>query len=172
MTTARRRSARTRRPLVVSVIAERHQAIGRGLGSWLERAAPRSARGALDIAIVSDRRMRRLNREFRAVDAPTDVLSFPGDGAAVRGEASGQGVKRHLGDIAISEGVARRQAREQGHSLAIELRILALHGLLHLLGYDHEEDAGQMRRLEERLRHRARLPTGLIARAPISDGRA
>jgi probable rRNA maturation factor len=70
-----------------------------------------------------------------------------------------------LGDVAIAAGVARRQAARHGHSLATELRILALHGLLHLLGYDHEQDQGRMRRFEERLRRRAGLPGGLIARA-------
>jgi probable rRNA maturation factor len=71
-----------------------------------------------------------------------------------------------LGEIAIALGVARRQAAEIGHPLGTELRILALHGLLHLLGYDHETDQGDMRRAEERLRRAAGLPTGLIARTP------
>ncbi len=96
-----------------------------------------------------------MNAHYRHVDAATDVLSFP---AGPDGGGS-------LGDVAIAVGVARRQATEQGHSLTTELRILALHGLLHLLGYDHEEDDGRMRRLEERLRRRAGLPRGLIARA-------
>jgi probable rRNA maturation factor len=71
-----------------------------------------------------------------------------------------------MGDLAISVDAARRQAREMGHSVTDEVRILALHGLLHLLGYDHETDQGDMRRAEERLRRRAGLPVGLIARAP------
>ena len=75
---------------------------------------------------------------------------------------------RRLGDIAIALGVARRQAREQRHSLQTEMRLLALHGVLHLLGYDHETDRGRMQRVEERLRRRAGLPSGLIVRA--SDG--
>jgi probable rRNA maturation factor len=69
-----------------------------------------------------------------------------------------------LGDIVIATGVCRRQARAAGHSARIERRILALHGLLHLLGYDHETDSGAMRRVEERLRRKAGLPAGLIAR--------
>jgi rRNA maturation RNase YbeY len=70
-----------------------------------------------------------------------------------------------LGDIVIARGVARRQARAAGHDEATELRVLALHGLLHLLGYDHERDSGQMARLERRLRRKAGLPGGLIERA-------
>jgi probable rRNA maturation factor len=96
--------------------------------------------------------MRRLNRTYRRKDYATDVLSFPAEDSSA------------LGDIVIATGVARRQAREQGHSLATEYRVLALHGLLHLLGYDHESDDGAMRRTEERLRRRAGLPAGLIAR--------
>jgi len=71
----------------------------------------------------------------------------------------------HLGDIAIAIDVARRQATERGHTLTTEIRILALHGLLHLLGYDHERDRGEMRRVEERLRRRAGLIEGLITRS-------
>lgn len=97
--------------------------------------------------------MRRLNARFRDKDYATDVLSFPGDGPGL------------LGDIAIATGVAARQARRLGHSETTELRILALHGLLHLLGYDHETDTGAMARAEDRLRRKAGLPAGLIARA-------
>jgi probable rRNA maturation factor len=75
-------------------------------------------------------------------------------------------ISKHLGDIAIAMGVAARQARAAGHLLDDELKVLALHGLLHLLGYDHERDQGAMRNLEERLRRRAGLPAGLIARRP------
>jgi probable rRNA maturation factor len=143
------------------------------LAAWLERAAPRWAHGEVDIAIVSDTEMRRLNRDYRRVDAATDVLSFPAAGPeGRRGAAPRVRHHRSLGDIAIAAGVARRQARDQGHSLAVELRVLALHGLLHLLGYDHEVDGGEMRRVEERLRRRAHLPVGLIARVPLSHGRA
>jgi probable rRNA maturation factor len=70
-----------------------------------------------------------------------------------------------LGDIVIARGVARRQARQARHSEAVELRVLALHGLLHLIGYDHERDDGRMRRVEQRLRRKGRLPQGLIERA-------
>ena len=113
--------------------------------------------------------MRQLNRQFRGVDAPTDVLSFPaaarrgGRAAATSGRVSA--LAPPLGDLAIATGVARRQARQHGHPIATEIRVLALHGLLHLLGYDHHTDRGQMRRLEERLRRRAGLAAGLIARS-------
>ena len=109
---------------------------------WLVDIAPRAARGDVAIALVGDAKMRALNRQFRSVDRPTDVLAFPSD------------TNGHLGDIVIATGVARRQARAAGHPLATEVRCLALHGLLHLLGYDHERDDGQMARLEQRLRRR------------------
>lgn len=74
-------------------------------------------------------------------------------------------VESFLGDIVIARGVARRQARAARHPELTELRILALHGLLHLLGYDHERDAGRMRRVEQRLRRKGGLREGLIERA-------
>ena len=126
-----------------------------GLPSWLPAAAPAAARGQVAIAVVSDGTMRRLNRQHRGIDRATDVLSFP--------EAVGI-VAGRLGDIAIAEGVARRQARRHGHAEATEWRVLALHGLLHLLGYDHESDDGRMARVEARLRRQGGLPVGLIAR--------
>src|SRR5687768_3314568 len=125
----------------------------RGLGPWLTKIAPASARGDVCVALVSDARMRALNRQFRGKDKVTDVLSFP---AATRG---------FLGDIVIASGVAKKQAKAPGHSLNIEIRILALHGLLHLLGYDHDGDDGKMARVEARLRTKAGLPEGLIERA-------
>jgi len=107
---------------------------------------------------VPDARVRGLNRRYRGKSTATDVLSFP---AGEPGE---------LGDVVIALGVARRQAEAAGHSLATELRVLALHGLLHLLGYDHERDAGEMGRLERRLRRSGGLREGLIERrAPRLD---
>jgi probable rRNA maturation factor len=125
----------------------------RDLGAWLARAAPARARGEVTVALVSDGRMRALNRAFRGKDFATDVLSFPAGSPPP-----------FLGDIVIATGVARRQAAEAGHSIGTEFRILALHGLLHLLGYDHERDKGQMKRLEARLRRAAGLEDGLIER--------
>ena len=148
----------------------------RGLAGWLERTAPRGARGEVTVAIVTDATIRELNRRYRRVDKPTDVLSFPAAGPAGRRRTRGRqrwtAVQNlggehglSLGEIVIGRGLAARQAAEFGHSLGTELRILALHGLLHLLGYDHEMDKGRMAKLESRLRRRAGLPLGLIARS-------
>lgn len=123
-----------------------------GLDRWLVSAAPARARGKVTIALLTDAAMRKLNARFRGADYATDVLSFPSDERGV------------LGDIAIARGVAARQARQLGHAERVELRVLALHGLLHLLGYDHETDTGEMARAEERLRRKAGLPAGLITR--------
>jgi len=123
------------------------------LGRWLRRVAPARARGLVTVAVAADRRVRELNRIYRGIDAATDVLSFPA------------GEPGTLGDVIIARGVAGRQARGAGHALATELRVLALHGLLHLLGYDHEHDGGRMARVEARLRRKGGLREGLIERA-------
>jgi len=142
----------------VSDLRGRRQSAG-GLAAWLARAAPAAARGVVAVALIPDAAMGRLNKEFRGKDYPTDVLSFPAGP-----EPKARGLVPALGDIAIATGVARRQAREHGHSVAVELRVLALHGLLHLLGYDHDRDRGEMHRVEDRLRRKAGLRQGLIAR--------
>jgi probable rRNA maturation factor len=137
-----------------------------GLARWLTGVAPASARGDVTIVLTTDARVRTLNRDYRGKDYATDVLSFPSeDDGAPRAAGTRAKIARHLGDIVIARGVATRQAREAGHALATELRILALHGLLHLLGYDHERDAGEMARVEKRLRRRGGLREGLIERA-------
>ena len=125
-----------------------------GLADWLRRVAPRAAQGDVTVAFVSDRHISRLNGRFRGNERPTDVLSFPSEAPP------------HLGDVIIARGVAKRQAARAGHSMATELRVLALHGLLHLLGYDHERDSGRMARIERRLRRQGGLPAGLIERGP------
>ena len=135
-----------------------------GLGPWLSRAAPPGTRGRVTIALVTDAVMRRLNRQYRGADKATDVLSFPADALGKGMPSVALAKEGFLGDLAIARGVAARQARAQGHSTRVEIRVLALHGLLHLLGYDHEVDAGEMARLEERLRRRAGVPSGLIGR--------
>jgi probable rRNA maturation factor len=140
----------------------------RGLGPWLSRIAPRFARGEVTIAILPDSKVKRLNKQFRRIDRATDVLSFPagaGSAASFDGPQRKRLRTRFLGEIVISRGIARKQARNLRHPVATELRVLALHGLLHLLGYDHEVDAGEMARAEARLRRKAGLPLGLIARA-------
>ena len=136
-----------------------------GLARWLRQVAPRAARGTATVALVSDADVRRLNRRFRGVDRVTDVLSFAMGNSARGPWARRAALGLWLGDIVIGLGVARRQARSAGHSLATELRILSLHGLLHLLGYDHERDDGKMARLEGRLRRRGGLRAGVIERA-------
>jgi probable rRNA maturation factor len=131
------------------------------------------------VALVSDGRMRTLNRSFRNKDYATDVLSFPvtrvtGTSTEMprRGRRQPQitalvepgASPGMLGDIVIATGVARRQANEAGHPVGTEVKVLALHGLLHLLGYDHDTDAGEMARAEARLRKKAGLKEGLIQR--------
>lgn len=103
--------------------------------------------------VTGDARLRELNRRFLGKDWATDVLSFPSGHGAV------------LGELAISMDRAREQAREQGHAVATEVKILMLHGLLHLLGMDHEKDRGEMARAERGWREKLALPAGLIERA-------
>jgi len=134
----------------------------RGLARWLESVAPARIAGEVGIALVTDARIRQLNARYRRKNAATDVLSFPSDPGSRIPDPDA-----FLGDIVIATGVARRQAREAGHAYATELRVLALHGFLHLLGYDHERatDAGRMARAEARLRAKGGLKHGLIERS-------
>jgi probable rRNA maturation factor len=141
-----------------------------GLASWLVRIAPAGARGIVSVAILSDARVRALNRQYRGTDRATDVLSFPSTESPARRRRAASRLEpptsgpRFLGEVVIARGVAARQARAAGHSAQTEWRVLALHGLLHLLGYDHERDAGRMARLERRLRRKGGLREGLIDR--------
>jgi probable rRNA maturation factor len=115
--------------------------------------------------ITSDAEMQRLNRDFRKKDYPTDVLSFPtAPGAHKKTGEVGMPESRSLGDIAISLDRARAQAREFGHAVDDEICILMLHGVLHLMGMDHERDAGTMARAETEWRRKLRLPSALIER--------
>ena len=160
--------ASARKELVVSIVDERGRRVAApGLAAWLQRVAPARARGVVSVALVSDRRVRALNRTYRGKDYATDVLSFGAAGAKdpPYKRPSPQAPGPFLGDIVIARGVARRQARDAGHSERTELRVLALHGLLHLLGYDHERDGSRMRRVERRLRRQGGLDEGLIERA-------
>jgi probable rRNA maturation factor len=109
--------------------------------------------------VTDDRELRRLNRMFLGKDYATDVLSFPSGGAG------------SLGEIAISVERAREQAGEHGHTVEDEIKILMLHGVLHLLGLDHESDRGTMSRVEKRWRTEFGLPVGLIERSRAGAGR-
>ena len=146
-----KRSARPAR-LVVDVVTS-GTTRAPGLARWLASVAPATARGSVTIALVPDARVQALNRRYRNKNKQTDVLSFPADEPG------------ELGDVVIATGVARRQAATAGHALGTELRVLALHGLLHLLGYDHEQDDGRMSRVERRLRRAGGLREGLIERS-------
>jgi probable rRNA maturation factor len=123
-----------------------------------ELVLPRAA--SVVVCLVSDAEIARLNQTYRGKAGPTDVLSFPTDGARRPARRGPDSVSRtvdssyHLGDIAISPAAARRNARELARSVNEELRVLILHGVLHLAGYDHESDEGQMERYERRLRRR------------------
>ena len=127
----------------------------RELREFAERLRVEVAEGRpFDCLLTDDRELRRLNRDFLKNDYPTDVLSFP----------SGQKTD-WLGEIAISAERAAVQSGAFGHSLFDEVRILMLHGLLHLCGFDHQRDRGRMRRLEIQWRKKLELPAGLIERA-------
>jgi len=117
------------------------------------QAAVRKPRAEVAVCLVSDAEMARLNEAYRRKKGPTDVLSFPAEKAG--GEL--RSGRRFLGDIAIAPETARRYARRDGRALREELRVLILHGVLHLLGYDHETDHGEMERMEQRLRRRLGL---------------
>jgi probable rRNA maturation factor len=116
-------------------------------------------RGAVDVLLTSDQTLRQLNRSYRGKDKPTDVLSFPAPEAFA---------KKHAGDLAISLETAARQAKAFAHPLQDEVRILILHGLLHLAGEDHETDSGEMAKREAALRRELRLPVTLIERSALT----
>ena len=115
--------------------------------------------GEVSVLLTTDEAIQQLNRQYRRKNKATDVLSFPA------AETGTPGRVPLAGDLAISVDTAARQADEFGHSLLLEIKVLLLHGLLHLAGFDHEQDAGEMRRREAQLRRRFELPAGLIQRA-------
>lgn len=120
-------------------------------------------RGAVNVLVTSSRELRTLNRRFRGQDQPTDVLSFPpGFGPA----------KDFSGDVAISAEIAAANARRLGHPASQEIKILVLHGVLHLAGYDHHEDQGKMARKEQSLRKALKLPEALIERSTARGARS
>ncbi len=116
--------------------------------------------GTVNVLVTGSSELRSLNRRFRAKDQPTDVLSFPPGPCFVNGLA---------GDIAISADIAKENARRLGHSAAQEVKILALHGVLHLAGYDHDRDQGAMAGKERQLRRSLGLPFGLIERSATTE---
>ena len=119
-------------------------------------------KGQVTVLLTTDAAIRDLNRRFRGKNKATDVLSFPAEGLGAEGIA---------GDMAISVTTALRQAAGQGHSVSTEIKVLILHGVLHLAVFDHEADAGQMARRERVLRGKLRLPLGLIERAAAAKGK-
>lgn len=120
-------------------------------------------KGTVNVLITSSTEIKSLNRRFRKKDKPTDVLSFPAEPGVP---------KNFAGEIAISAEIATKNARMLGHSPAEEVKILALHGILHLRGYDHECDNGQMATREKQLRAKLRLPLGLIERTiPVAKSK-
>ncbi len=127
--------------------------------------------GTVNILLTSSAEMKSLNRRFCGKDKPTDVLSFPAEPESQR-NARKNLRQRFAGEIAISTEIASHNARNLGHSPGEEIKILVLHGLLHLRGYDHECDNGQMARREKQLRAELHLPLGLIERTnPRRDSR-
>jgi len=141
------RAAVPTRPTLTRYLREAQSAVG--------------LKGEVCVLLTTDEGIRGLNRRFRKKNKATDVLSFPAE--------AGFGV---AGDLAVSVETAARQAEEQGHRLSVELRVLMLHGLLHLAGYDHEADSGEMARKERLLRERLGLPLGLIERVEASSSRS
>lgn len=114
--------------------------------------------GEVSVLLATDASIRTLNKSFRKKDKATDVLSFPAD-------PDMPGGPKLAGDLVIALGIASKQAEEHGHALQMEIKVLLLHGLLHLAGYDHETDTGQMARKESALRKQLDLPVGLIQRS-------
>ena len=146
------------------VLATPNRRVSRPALELFLRAAQRAVgvRGAVDVLLADDAELKRLNTAFRGKRKATDVLSFPAE----------DGSAKVAGDIAISLETAWRQAEEFGHSLQSEIKILLLHGLLHLNGMDHESDAGEMAARETALRTRLKLPAALIARCGTKPKRA
>jgi probable rRNA maturation factor len=148
----------------------------RALARFLHQAQDAvKLRGEVSVLLTTDGAMRKMNRQFRGKDKATDVLSFPAlePSQVSKSRPGPPGNQEQLaGDLAISVETAQRQAADNGHALTMEIKILILHGLLHLSGYDHESDDGKMARRERALRGRLRLRQGLIERAVSRKGRA
>ncbi len=131
----------------------------RGLAGFVTQACRAAGlRGTVTVLITGNSEIRSLNARFRGKDRPTDVLSFPSLGCA----------EAFAGDIAVSLDTAARNARSLGHSVTEEVKVLVLHGILHLAGYDHESDRGEMADKEQRLRRRLGLPIALMERGSVA----
>jgi probable rRNA maturation factor len=143
-------------PSTIPIAALSSPGFKSGLTRFLSRARLAvGLPGQVEVLLADDRTLRRLNKEFRGKNKPTDVLSFP---------TPAEIAPHHAGDLAISLEIAARQAEAYGHALIDEVRILILHGLLHLSGEDHETDDGEMAAREADLRLKLRLPISLIER--------
>lgn len=139
--------------------------------STLERFVLRARRAVrlrdtVNVLVTNSQELRSLNRQFRGKDKATDVLSFPSTQLGLRQ------AKQIAGELAISADIARENASRLRHSVAEEIRILVLHGILHLAGFDHEQDNGEMAREETRLRQRLNLEVGLLERTEAFAGRS
>lgn len=139
-------------PFVVIIFEKALRGVDRtGMARFVRQAKKLAGvSGEVHILVAGNRRIQALNRRFRKKNKPTDVLSFPRDGG---------------GDIAVSADIARQNATRYRHSAANELKVLVLHGMLHLAGHDHETDNGRMAKLESKLRAKLGLPGSLIGRA-------
>ena len=132
----------------------------RGLAGFVVQACRAAGlRGTVTVLITGNSEIRSLNSRFRGRNRSTDVLSFPSFGCP----------EAFAGDIAVSLDTAARNARSLGHSVSDEVKVLVLHGILHLAGYDHESDRGEMADQEQRLRKRLGLPTALIERSSVRN---
>ena len=143
------------------LLLNRQRAVRAGwdeVGTFLFRLSSKVARSGFSVCFLSDQGIRRYNQRFGGKDQATDVLSFPI-------EESGNGPQEYLGDILISAETAQKNARRYGLRLEEEIKMLALHGVLHLLGYDHERDDGEMARLERRWSRKLGLPQNLTGRS-------
>ncbi len=152
--------SRRARPIVV-ILERKVDAVS---ASTLERFVSRARRavglrGRVNVLITGNSAIRKLNHKFRGKNKSTDVLSFPSESAADRA-----GKAKSAGEIAISADIALQSSFRLGHPVSTELKILILHGVLHLAGFDHERDNGAMARKEDKLRRQLRLPVALIER--------
>jgi probable rRNA maturation factor len=140
----------------------------------LERFVVRARRaaklnGTVNVLVTGSAAVRSLNRQFRGKNKATDVLSFPALAPSV---AKPRGRSMQAGEIAISADIAAHNAIRFGHSPAQEIKVLTLHGILHLAGFDHERDNGEMAKKEAKLRRALRLPAALIERVKIERSQA